>query len=121
MLSVSIDTTEEKIDMSGITDKACTEIIGIPHSRALLRFADAFMGKDADELSVAREMLIQEMGSEVMVEVAGIACNFQRLTRIADSTGCPVDMVEGPGLRPLLEGLNEKLGINEYASEGQSL
>lgn len=117
---MSIQQSQEKIDFSRITNKECTEIVGIPHSRALLRFADAFMGVDVDALVAAREMLAQEMGGEAVGDAAGVVSNFQRMTRLADSTGLALDGVEDEGMKSMVNELSEMLGTNKYLSAENS-
>lgn len=112
MLRESIEAKGESIDLEGLTDPACTRIEGIPHSEALLKFANAFMGNDSAALGEAREALASDMSPEAMVDAAGVASNFQRMVRIADATGIPSDAI----IAVLQEDLCEKLGINEYVS-----
>lgn len=112
MLRESIEAKGESIDLEGLTDPACTRIEGIPHSEALLKFANAFMGKDSAAFGEAREALARDMSPEAMVDAAGVASNFQRMVRIADATGIPSDAI----IAVLQEDLCEKLGINEYVS-----
>jgi hypothetical protein len=112
MLRESIEFAGESIDLEGLTDLACSRIEGIPHSEALMRFADAFMGKDTAALVDARETLVKEMSPEALVDAAGVASNFQRMVRIADGTGIPSDDI----MAVMQEEFCEKLGINEYGS-----
>lgn len=121
MLSLSINQSSgESIDLSGLTDMSCTEITGIPNSQTLIRFVDSFMSKNPDELTTARELLVKEMGPEAMVDAAGIASNFQRMARIADSTGIPAESWGDEGLDKMTEDLNQALGIDQYVSAANS-
>lgn len=120
MLRVSIlEKTGADIDLDGLTDPNCTHLEGIPHADVLLRFANAFMGTDADALALARDALANEMGSAAMVDAAGVASNFQRMVRIADSTGIRLESM-GDEMDAMVEELNDKLGINDYASAANS-
>ena len=117
MLSVSIDRTGEAIDFDGLIDPDCKNIAGIPHSDVLIGFVDAFMGGDAHALDLARETLVAALGAEAMVDTAGVAANFQRMVRIADSTAIPpVNM----GMDDLAEDLNDRLGLNDFVSAANS-
>ena len=49
------------------------------------------MGEDDDTLLRVRHALIESMGSAAMVDAAGVASNFERMVRIADATGIPLD------------------------------
>ena len=75
------------------------------------------MSTDSDALPAAREKLASEMGAEAMVDTAGVASNFQRMVRIADTTGIPPAEM---GRDDLTEELNNKLGLNEYVSSPTS-
>ena len=116
MLRESVELTGGSIDFDGITDPSRKEIRGIPNSRELLQFTDACMGKDEDEKTAARQSLIDKMGAAAMIDAAGVISNFQRMVRIADTTGIPTD---GP-LQIMSEELCEQLGMNQYVSAANS-
>jgi hypothetical protein len=93
LLRASGETLGEKPDVSAITDPAAAESSGIEHAAALLAFADAaVVGSDA-ELDAARAQLLAEMGSECLVDAAGVVSNFERMVRIADGSGIPLDEI----------------------------
>jgi hypothetical protein len=112
MLRESIEFAGDSIDLDGLADPACTRIEGIPHSEALLIYTNAFMGNDINALADAREKLAHEMSPAALVDAAGVASNFQRMVRIADSTGIPSDDI----MALLQEDLCEKMGLNEFTS-----
>lgn len=121
MLSLSVNqSSDDNIDLSGLTDMACTEIPGIPHSRALFRFVDGILNKNPDELAAARERLVEELGSEAMIDTAGIVSNFQRMTRIADCTGIPTKSWGDEDLDSMAADLEQALGIDQYISAANS-
>ena len=60
---------------------------GVPHGRALLEFASAAVGGDDAQLARTREALRAEMGDAGVADAAAVAANFERMVRIADSTG----------------------------------
>ena len=122
MLSVSYYLKQsELIEMTGLTDPDCTELEGVSHSRELIAFCDAFMGEDPDELSSARQAVVERMGPQALVDVAGVASNFQRMNRIADSTGIPIDPAKNDKEELRRHQMNERLGINSYGSAANSL
>jgi hypothetical protein len=116
MLREGIEAIGESIDLDGLTDPSCTKIEGIPNSEALLKLANAFMGTDTDALAEARAYLAKDMSQEAVVDAVGVASNFQRMVRIADSTGIPSDDV----MLIMAEDLCETLGINDYVSAANS-
>ena len=58
----------------------------MPHGPELVAFAEAIV-KGAETLARSRAAVIEVLGAEAMVDAAGVASNFERMVRIADSTG----------------------------------
>jgi hypothetical protein len=56
-----------------------------------MAFADAMVGTDDQTLATARAALVAAMGAAAMVDAAGVVSNFERMVRIADGTGIPLD------------------------------
>ena len=63
----------------------------IEYGVALMKFAGACVAKIEPALTSARNALLTEAGPDVLVDAAGVVGNFQRMVRIADSTGIPLD------------------------------
>lgn len=84
---------------------------GIPAGSALVRFTDAVLADPAD-LPAARAELIETLGEAAMVDAASVIGNFQRMVRIADSTGIPVDGFFDEANRDV----REQLGLNALPS-----
>ena len=57
----------------------------------LMEFATAVVTRDESELASSRTKLLSAANAEVLVDAAAVAGNFQRMVRIADSTGIPLD------------------------------
>jgi hypothetical protein len=91
MLSLSADITESDVDLGMINGDKTASAGDIQHGSSLLNFAEAFASRDDEVLAAARETLLAEAGADVLVDTAGVAANFQRMVRIADSTGIPLD------------------------------
>ena len=85
MLSWSCTETGQQVDLAAVADGAGD--VGLPHGRALLRFASACAGVDDDELEGARAVLVAETDVAFMVDAAAVAANFEMMTRLADGTG----------------------------------
>ena len=49
------------------------------------------MSGDEATLTHARHAVIEVMSPEAMVDAAGVVSNFERMVRIADATGIPLD------------------------------
>ena len=85
---------------------------GIEHGELLTAFADAAVSGDLAQLSTARDALREAAGSAVVVDAAGVIGNFQRMVRIADGTGIPLDtMVE-----TMSSDFREGLGLERFSS-----
>ncbi|MEM8766563.1 MAG: hypothetical protein AAGE43_03910 [Pseudomonadota bacterium] len=84
---------------------------GLPGSAELIRFTDATLTDPAD-LPAAREALAAALGEAALVDAAGVVGNFQRMVRIADSTGIPVD----GRMAQMSEEVRDQLGLERLAS-----
>lgn len=84
---------------------------GVEHGALLLEFTEAAVRR-SDTLGEARAHLAQAAGPDATVDAAGVIANFQRMVRIADGTGIPVDgyILERTGELP------QQLGLTEYRS-----
>ena len=117
MLRESINAEGQSIDLEGLADPNCKEIAGLKHSRTLIEYADVFMSRDAEKLALIGAKLEKEMGANKLVDASGVASNFQRMVRIADGSGIPVD----PGSYDSKADLIEQLGLGEYESAKNTL
>jgi hypothetical protein len=91
MLRASSQKTGTEIDLKGIGGDAESAARGIEFGAELMRFAEALARHDDQALGQARAALLDRAGPAVLVDAAGVAANFQRMVRIADSIGIPVD------------------------------
>lgn len=86
---------------------------GVSAGRALLAFTDALIRPhEGDDLSRARAELVRAVGEAGLVDAAAVAGNFERMNRIADSIGIPMD---GPTGAVTLD-VQEELGLRRFAS-----
>ena len=84
---------------------------GVEHGEVLLRYADAAVGRSPD-LKAAREALNAAMGPNAVVDCAATIANFQRMVRIADGCGIPLDSFS----RQESEKWRDDLGIDGFRS-----
>jgi len=91
--------------------------VGVDGGEELLRFADAVVGIDREELDRARTALTESLGPAALVAAAITAGEFSKNDRIANGLGIPA---EGPLLKDAGD-LFETLGLNEYRSAANSL
>jgi hypothetical protein len=85
---------------------------GVAHGEQLLAFADALVGEDGAALDGAREALVAAIGAGGLVDAAAVASNFERMVRIADGTGIPLDAP----VRLMAAGLPDELPIRSFGS-----
>ena len=113
MLRLSADLTETKIDPRIINDGGSeTSPEGVLHARELVEFAEAVVSRDETDLRRAENELLKVAGQEALVDTACVAGNFQRMVRIADATGIPIDAVR----LPLMMKAVDELGLKRFES-----
>lgn len=88
MLSLSADNFKQDVDLSVINGEGDG---GVLFGGELSRFAEAVASRNEADLKVTRKNLLAAAGSAVLVDAAAVAGNFQRMVRIADATGIPLD------------------------------
>jgi len=74
-----------------LTDHEAASTSGVEHGALLIAFAEAMVSGDEATLTHARHAVIEVMSPEAMVDAAGVVSNFERMVRIADATGIPLD------------------------------
>ncbi|MCR9262112.1 MAG: hypothetical protein NXH95_20545 [Pseudomonadaceae bacterium] len=116
MLRVSASTTDTDIDLNAINGDTDSAAVGITYGPELVRFAQSFALRD-DELAQHRQALLDIAGPDVLVDAAGVAANFQRMTRIADSIGIPVDDMQAD----VGQAVRQELNLTRFASAQNTL
>jgi len=71
---------------------------------------------DVHTISVARDALVSALGEAAMIDSAAVIANFQRMVRIADSTGIPLD----EPVMMMTQGIRRELDINQFAAAANS-
>jgi hypothetical protein len=115
MLRVSAQQTEREVDIQMINGEESVNP-GLEHAKELADFAEAVASFDEDRLAAAREALVTAAGPAVLVDAAGVAANFQRMVRIADSMGIPVDDTENE----FQNNIREELDLYRFRSAENS-
>ena len=88
MLRVSSDANKQDVDLNAVMGKGDG---GVEGGSELTAFAEATVSGGDNAITSAREKLIQRLGPEATVDAAGVIGNFERMVRIADGTGIPLD------------------------------
>jgi len=112
MLRASIETEGAEVDYRGISDRESAEASSVPAAGALVGLVEASLSADDVDAEKARERVRLELGSEALVDAAAIIGNFERMTRIADGTGIPLDTP----VNVATESLRAELGIDRFES-----
>ncbi|NQZ97463.1 MAG: hypothetical protein HRU01_13210 [Myxococcales bacterium] len=94
-----------------ITKGAKGEVAGVSHGAELIAYADAVVAR-SENISATRMAIQASMGDAEVVDAAAVIANFQRMVRIADGTGIPID---GP-MDVLSADLRHEIGINAFPS-----
>lgn len=110
MLSWSSAESGSPADVSSIADGHGDG--GVALGAELLAFAEAIARYDDAALADARDRLAAAAGTDMMIDAAAVAANFEMMTRVADGTGArfPAEVVDGRA------GLTGSLGIDGMAS-----
>ena len=91
MLLRAIGLTQNSVyDLNAVTG-ATEGDAGVPHGRLLVAFAEAVLGEDEPTLSRGRAALLAALGSEGLVDAAGVVGLFNAIDRVADATGIPLE------------------------------
>ena len=117
MLRVSAKLAGDTVDLTALTGACEGKDAGVKHGALLLAFAEAVMSRDSATLTMARDALEQASSAGIVIEAAGVAANFQRMVRIADATGIPVDDMTSE----LGTTIREELGLYAFESAANSV
>jgi hypothetical protein len=112
MLSLSANKTDTTVDLQMVNGSAASDTQELPFASELASFAEAVAERDSAKIDRTRDELIAVAGEVVMVDAAAVAANFQRMVRIADSMGIPIDeknVEVGAGIR-------QELDLGRFAS-----
>ena len=109
MLRESVESHEQDVDLNVLMKGG--DAGEIEFHEQLIAFAESIVTGGSEAIRDAREKLISVAGSDVMVDAAGVASNFQRMVRIADSTGIELG---NDSVVAETEQLRNALGINQF-------
>ena len=102
-----------EVDLAAVTGTAAS---GVEGGEALTAFVDAVMTRDEVAITDARGKVEAQLGAPALIDAAAVLANFQRMVRIADATGIPLDAP----VQLLTQDIREDLGINAFGSAGRS-
>ena len=111
MLRVSSETAGLEANLDSVVEGEQVDS-KLPGGDALLQFAEVALGDDAEAIGAARQRVSAALGEAATVDAAGVIANFQRMVRIADATGIPLD----EPMAVMSQQIRKKLGIDDYSS-----
>jgi len=109
MLRASSEASGESVDLKQAINGDGSNS-GIEGDSVLNQFAQAALGDDELAIECARHRVSETLGDAAMVDAAAVIANFQRMVRIADGTGIPLD-------EPVLmtsQSIRSELGIDAF-------
>ncbi|MDA0339032.1 MAG: hypothetical protein O2910_04225 [Proteobacteria bacterium] len=110
-------TKGEEVDLSGLIEGADAVDDRVPHGKVLVRFAEAVLSGSDEALADARVAVIAAAGGNGFVDAAAVVGNFERMVRVADATGIPLD---GMATDATVD-LREELGLNSFGMASRTL
>ena len=116
LLRASGAISGSQLDVAAGTDDAAAAGSGIDGAESLLALAEAAVKDSEEELTRARDRVLGELGPECLVDAAAVVSNFERMVRIADSTGIPLDAP----VNAMSEDLRADLGLNDFGSSANT-
>ena len=105
------------MELSALVNADAASASGVAHGDVLLALADAMVGRDDTALTQARDAVIRDLGPEVLVDAVGVASNFERMVRIADSTGIPLD----DRMLNLTQDVRDELRLDNFAAAKEAV
>ncbi|MDA1075829.1 MAG: hypothetical protein O3A63_13860 [Proteobacteria bacterium] len=112
MLRASSEFADQQVDLSVIT-KGTDATSGVKGETALLNLVEeTVMHPGSDNLRHARDAVLDELGPQALVDTAAVIGNFQRMTRIADGTGIPLDDM----MTAMTVDIRRDLKLNEFGA-----
>ncbi len=110
-------TTETEVDLQGVNGDEDAAAVGIEFGKELMLLGEAVASRDSQLLEQSRQQILENADATVLVDAAGVAANFQRMVRIADSMGIPIDDME----TDLGKAVRSELNLERFASAANTL
>ena len=118
LLRVNSEISGTDTNLSAITEGS-DALSGVLHGELLSKLVELTLDTEDDHsqaLAQVRAQLVDAMSAEALVDASAVIGNFQRMVRIADGTGIPLDKP----VAIISAGLREELGYNKFGSADQT-
>ena len=112
LLRASGELNGTPVDLRAVVDPERAAASGVANAAPLLALTDALVRGDDAALAQARERVRRELGPAVLVDAVAVAANFERMVRIADGTGIPLDAP----VEIATSDVRTALGIDRFAA-----
>ena len=114
MLRVSSEVQGQAADLHAVVGLSPDpESTPVPGQTELLALVEGTLDESQrEELPGRRDAVAQALGDSALVDAAAVIGNFQRMVRIADGTGIPLDDM----MVALSADVREELGLNQFSS-----
>ena len=114
MLRASVEGSGGSVDLNAIVNPSLDS--GVDSGGLLSEFAEALVTR-AESLPRLRDRIVAELGEASLIEAAGTAANFQRMVRIADGIGIPIDK----GMAERSDDVRAQLGLEAFGSAANTM
>ena len=114
LLRVNSEITGTETNLQAINDGANTPS-GVPQGELLSQLVELTLDTSTDNsgaLAEIRQQLHDALGAEGLVDACAIIGNFQRMVRIADGTGIPLDKP----VAIISAGIRKELNFDRFGS-----
>ena len=113
LLRVNSEMNDTETDLQAITSGSSVKS-GVPAGEVLSRLVEVTLRPHEAQHTPEeiRQSVVDELGGAGLVDAAAIIGNFQRMTRIADGTGIPLDKP----VSVMSASLREEIGIDQFGS-----
>ena len=102
----------DDVDVRAVDGGEHADHSGVDHGRELLDFGEAIAARDENAIKASRDALAAAAGVDAMVDAAAVAANFQRMSRIADASGIPLDK----HVMVMTHDIRKRLGAEKFGS-----
>ena len=109
---MSGEITGRDIDLLMVSGEGTAAETGVVHSDVLIALAEAQVGDDDSALALARGDVVEKVGPAGLVDAVAVVANFERMVRIADATGIPLD----GSLEAMSDDIRSDLDLGRFAS-----
>lgn len=114
LLRASSQAERKSVDINGVFDD--TVRANVEHEEILRKIVDGVINRDDVAMPTIREEAVRTIGAQSLVDAIAVVSAFNAITRVADSTGIPLD----ESTETATEEMRVLHGINAYQTAEKS-